>query len=256
MKSSITKYKPESSLTNILPKHSGRNNLGHITVRHRGGRHKRFYRDIDFTRGKTGVAGRVTAIEYDPNRNVDIALVQYEDGERRYILLPVNVGVGDAVTSGVGSEIRAGNSLPLREIPVGTSIHNIELSPGHGGQIVRGAGTMASVLAKEGTMAHVKLPSGEVRTISLSCMATVGQLSGVEWKSISIGKAGRARHMGRRPVVRGTAQNPSSHPHGGGEGRSGEGMHPKTPWGKAARGLKTRNRGKYSNRSILTKRKK
>jgi large subunit ribosomal protein L2 len=252
----ITKNKPERSLVKMLPKNSGRNNSGKVTARHQGGREKRFYRGIDFKRDKSGVLGRVIAFEYDPNRNVEIVLLQYNDGEKRYILRPLELKIGDIVVSGENVEIKVGNSLPLANIPIGVPIHNIELQRGRGGQIVRGAGTSASVLAKESRFVHVKLPSGEIRKIAGVCFATIGQLGNIDWKTKPIGKAGRSRHMGIRPKVRGTAQNPRSHPHGGGEGRSGEGMkQPKTPWGKPARGLRTRKHGKYSDKYILERRK-
>lgn len=246
----------EKSLMGILQKHSGRNNTGRITVRHQGGREKRYFREIDFRRNKPGVPGKVAGLGYDPNRNVSIALIQYNDGDKRYILMPEGLRVGDTVIAGKEAEVSVGNCLPLVNIPIGTPIHNIELHMGRGGQLVRGAGSMAAVLAKEEKFVHVKLPSGEVRRIDERCLATVGQLGNGEKKNEIIGKAGRARHMGHRPSVRGTAMHPGSHPHGGGEGRSGEGMHPKTPWGKPARGLKTRKKKKYSNRNIVKKRSK
>lgn len=240
----------------ILPKKSGRNNTGRVTSRHQGGRQKRYYREIDFKRDKYDVSGRVMSFEYDPNRNVEIALIYYSDGEKRYILRPIGLNLGDSVVSGEKVEVKVGNCLPLSQIPIGTPIHNLELSKGRGAQIVRGAGTMATVLSKEENFAHVKLPSGEVHKIHINCYATVGQISNLDWKNKNFGKAGRLRHMGRRPEVRGTAQNPRSHPHGGGEGRSGEGLkQPKTPWGKPARGLKTRKKNKYSNRYIVQRRK-
>lgn len=243
------------SLISILRKKSGRNNTGKITSRHQGGREKRYYRNIDFQRNKFAVLGTVVSFDYDPNRNVPIALINYRDGDKRYILNPLGLKIGEVIASGDGVEVQIGNSMTLKNVPIGTPIHNIELHPGKGGQIVRSAGSLATVLAKEEGFAHVKLPSGEVRKIKEKCRATIGQVANIEHKSIPIGKAGRARHMGRRPKVRGTAQHPGSHPHGGGEGRSGEGMHPKTPWGKPARGLKTRKRNKYSNSLILQKRK-
>lgn len=245
----------EKTLMKILPKKSGRNNTGKITARHIGGRQKRYYRNIDFKRQKLNVAGKVVSFEYDPNRNVQIALINYSDGDKRYVLAPLGLKVGDKVISGSDVELKLGNCLPVVKIPVGTPIHNIELHEGKGGQLVRGAGSVGSILAKEEKFVHVKLPSGEVRKIANGCLATVGQLANVEWKSIIIGSAGRNRRLGVRPRVRGTAQNPRSHPHGGGEGRSGEGMHPKTPWGKPARGKKTRKRNKYSNKYIIKKRK-
>lgn len=245
------------SLLKVLPKNSGRNNTGHVTVRHQGGRQKRYYREIDFRRNKTGVIGKVLSIDYDPNRNVELALVQYPDGEKRYILRPLGLDIGDTISSGSGVEVKTGNALPMSEIPAGSFINNVELHAGFGGQIIRGAGTVGVLLVKEGGFAHVKMPSSEVRKIDARCFATIGQLANVDFKNRKIGKAGKSRHMGIRPTVRGTAQNPRSHPHGGGEGRSGEGMkQPKTPWGKPARGLKTRKRNKYSNKLILQRRKK
>ncbi|MBI3380024.1 50S ribosomal protein L2 [Candidatus Gottesmanbacteria bacterium] len=251
-----TYFHPEKTLMAILPKNSGRNNIGHVTSRHQGGREKRYYRAIDFKRNKYDIVGRVITFEYDPNRNVDISLIHYADGEKRYILRPVGLNIGDSVSSGENVEVKVGNSLPLSQVPLGTPIHNLELSKGRGAQIVRGAGTMAVVLSKEGKFAQVKLPSGEVRKIDVGCHATIGQISNLDWKNKNLGKAGRSRHMGIRPKVRGTAQNPRSHPHGGGEGRSGEGLkQAKTPWGKPARGLKTRKKNKYSNRYIVQRRK-
>lgn len=252
----ITKVIPEKSLVQILPKNSGRNNTGKVTARHQGGREKRFYREIDFKRDKLNIPGRVVAFEYDPNRNVRIALVSYPDGEKRYVLSPLKLALGGTVIAGENVEVKIGNTLSLKNIPVGTPIHNLELHRGAGGQLVRGAGTMANILAKENGFVHVKLPSGEIRLVHENCFATIGQLADAEVKTQSLAKAGRARHLGMRPKVRGTAQDPRSHPHGGGEGRSGEGMHPKTPWGKPARGLKTRKKGKYSNKLILQRRKK
>ncbi len=249
-------YLLPKSLTSILPKNSGRNNAGKVTARHIGGREKRYYREIDFKRDKFNVVGKVLAFEYDPNRNVDIVLVQYTDGEKRYILRPIGLQIDNSIVSGENVEVQVGNSLPLFKIPIGTPIHNIELHKSNGGQMVRGAGTAAFILAKEDGFMQVKLPSGEVRRIREDCFATVGQLANVERKAQILGKAGRSRHMGIRPKVRGTAQNPRSHPHGGGEGRSGEGLkQAKTPWGKPARGLKTRKKGKYSDKLILQKRK-
>ena len=250
-----TTQHPEKTLMKILPKKSGRNNTGKITARHIGGRQKRYYREIDFKRQKLNVTGKVVSFEYDPNRNVQIALINYSDGDKRYILAPLGLQIGDRVVSGSDVELKPGNCLPVVKIPVGTPIHNIELHEGKGGQLGREAGSVASILAKEEKFVHVKRPSGEVRKIANDCLATIGQLANVEWKSIIIGSAGRNRRLGVRPKVRGTAQNPRSHPHGGGEGRSGEGMHPKTPWGKPARGTKTRKRNKYSNKYIIQKRK-
>jgi large subunit ribosomal protein L2 len=252
----ITKTKPEYSLIKILPKKSGRNATGKITARHIGGREKRYYRVIDFRRDKIGIQGKVLAFEYDPNRNVTIALISYNDGEKRYILAPLGLDINCVIESGKDAPVKPGNCLPISNIPIGTPIHNVEIHKGKGGQIARGAGNMATILAKDAGFAQVKLPSGEIRMIVESCSATIGQLANVEWKDTPIGSAGRARHMGIRPHVRGTAQDPRSHPHGGGEGRSGEGLkQPKTPWGKPARGLKTRKKNKYSNSYILQRRK-
>lgn len=245
----------QKNLKQILKKHSGRDSSGQITVRHQGGRQKRYYRFIDFKRNKKDVKGKVIAFEYDPNRNVDIALIEYKDGEKRYILTPENLKVGDEIVSGGKAEIKLGNALPLRNIPVGIEVHNVELYPDQGGKMIRGAGTAALIVAKEDKYVHLKLPSGEVRKFNSSCYATVGRVGNLGFKDEIIGKAGRKILMGIRPTVRGTAQNPRSHPHGGGEGRSGEGMHPKTPWGKPARGKKTRNRNKWSNKMIIKKRK-
>jgi large subunit ribosomal protein L2 len=243
-------------LKKILSKNSGRNNTGQVTARHKGGREKRYYRVVDFKRDKYSILGRVISFEYDPNRNLPVAKVQYRDGEKRYILRPLDLSIGDTVISQKDAEVKVGNALTLSNIPVGIPIHNIELHKGRGGQIVRSAGTQAFVLAQEEKFTQVKMPSGEVRQIPRDCFATIGQLANVEFKDLFLGKAGRSRHLGIRPKVRGTAQNPRSHPHGGGEGRSGEGMkQPKTPWGKPARGLKTRKKGKYSNQYILQRRK-
>lgn len=238
----------------IKKKHSGRDNTGQVSVRHQGGEHKRYLRMIDFKRNKE-VPGKVIGIEYDPNRTCDIALVQYADGEKRYILSPVGLQVGESVSSGVDAELKAGNVLPMSAIPVGTIIHNIELTPGKGGQMARGAGAGATLTAKEGMFAHVKLPSGEVRKVRAAGKATIGQVGNVEWKNRETGKAGRNRNRGIRPSVRGVAQNPRSHPHGGGEGRSGIGMPgPKTYAGRSAVGRR-RNPNKYSNKYILQRRK-
>jgi large subunit ribosomal protein L2 len=242
-------------LVRILSKKSGRNASGKVTTRHQGSREKRFYREIDWRRDKKNIVGRVTAIEYDPNRTANIALVQYQDGERRYILAPEGLKIGVAIVSGEMAPLTAGNSLPLKTVPVGSLIHNIEIFPGKGAQVVRGAGTAATVQGFEEQFALVKLPSGEIRRFDPEAYATLGQVGNIDWKNINFGKAGRRRHMGIRPTVRGTAQNPSSHPHGGGEGRSGEGMHPKTPWGKSARGTRTRNKFKHSNRLVAQRRK-
>ncbi|HSD98219.1 MAG TPA: 50S ribosomal protein L2 [Patescibacteria group bacterium] len=242
-------------LKNILKKNSGRNSSGKVTVRHQGGRQKRFLRSIDFKREKL-LAAKVVAIEYDPNRTCDIALVQYTDGEKRYILCPEGLKVGDALVAGkAGIEIKVGNAMPLSEIPVGTFIHNVELTPGKGGQLAKSAGAQATLAAKEGNYAHLRMPSGEVRKVPVAGMATIGQVGQIGHKNEVIGKAGRARHMGIRPTVRGVAQNPRSHPHGGGEGRSGIGLkRPKTYAGRAAVG-KTRTPKKYSNKYILQRRK-
>jgi large subunit ribosomal protein L2 len=237
----ITRSEPEKSLLAPLRKKSGRNNQGRITVRHRGGGHKQRYRLIDFKRDKHGIAAKVRSIEYDPNRTARIALVVYADGEKRYILAPVGLKVGDTIMSGPTAEIRVGNALPIYRIPLGTQVHNIELQPGKGGQLVRSAGVSAQLLAKEGTYAQVRMPSGEVRLISQNCLATIGQVGNVDHSNVILGKAGRKRWLGIRPTVRGTAQDPNSHPHGGGEGRSPVVMPgPKTPWGKPALGAKTR----------------
>ena len=250
----ITKTKPEKSLLVPLKKKAGRNNRGKITVRHRGGGAKRRLRIIDFKRDKIGVPGRVAAIEYDPNRSARIALIFYADGDKRYILAPQGLGVGDKVQAGEEAEIRPGNALPLKTLPTGTMIHNIEMRKGKGGQMVRSAGGSAQLMAKEGDYAHIRLPSGEVRLVRSECMATVGQVGNVEHQGINLGKAGRKRWMGWRPTVRGSAMNPSDHPHGGGEGRSPIGMPgPKTPWGKPALGYRTR-RNKSSDRLIIRRR--
>jgi large subunit ribosomal protein L2 len=251
----ITRGKPEKSLVVPLKKRAGRNNRGVITVRHRGGGEKRKLRVIDFKRDKEGIPGRVAAIEYDPNRSARIALIYYADGEKRYILAPLELNVGDTVMSGGKAEIRPGNTLPLRAIPAGTQIHNIELQKGRGGQMVRSAGASAQLMAKEDEYALVRLPSGEIRRVRSECQATIGQIGNVEHQNISLGKAGRKRHMGWRPTVRGSAMSPRDHPHGGGEGRSPVGMPgPKTPWGKPALGYKTRNKKKASNRMIVKRR--
>jgi large subunit ribosomal protein L2 len=249
----ITKTRPEKSLTVRLKKHAGRNNQGRITTRHRGGGAKRAYRIIDFKRNKLGVPAKVAAIEYDPNRSARIALLHYLDGEKRYILAPVGLKVGDRVVSGPDADIKPGNALPLRNIPTGTTIHNVELERGRGGQLVRGAGTGAQLMAKEGNYALLRLPSGEQRYVNILCMATIGQVGNVDHENVRIGKAGRSRHMGRRPTVRGSAMNPVDHPHGGGEGRAPIGGQPKTPWGKPALGHKTR-RNKRTNRFIVRRR--
>ena len=248
----ITKKKPEKSLLEPLKKHAGRNKQGKITVRHRGGGNKAHYRIIDFKRNKLEVPARVAAIEYDPNRSAFIALLFYVDGEKRYILAPEGLKVGDKVVSSESADIKAGNSLPIANIPVGTLIHNIELKPGRGGQLVRSAGNSAQLMAKEGGFALLRLPSGEVRKVPLNGRATIGVVGNHDHENVRIGKAGRVRHMGRRPSVRGVAMNPVDHPHGGGEGKSPVGMPaPVTPWGKPALGMKTRKHKKYSNDMIV-----
>ena len=250
----ITKSAPERALVEPLRQRAGRNEQGKVTVRHRGSGHKRQYRVIDFKRDKDGVPGRVASIEYDPNRSARLALLHYADGEKRYILAPVGLNVGDVVASGPQADIRPGNALPLRAIPVGTTVHNVELMPARGGQMVRAAGSGAQVMAKEGAHAHLRLPSGEVRLVFLDCRATVGQVGNVDHEAIKIGKAGRTRWMGRRPSVRGVAMDPSSHPHGGGEGRSPIGMPgPVSPWGKPTLGYRTR-KAKRSDALIVKRR--
>ncbi|WP_069805721.1 50S ribosomal protein L2 [Thermogemmatispora onikobensis] len=249
----ITKTEPEKSLIKPLKKHAGRNNQGRITTRHRGGGAKRAYRVIDFKRNKLGVPAKVAAIEYDPNRSARIALLHYVDGEKRYIIAPLGLKVGDHVMAGPEADIRPGNALPLKNIPVGTTIHNIELVPGRGGQLVRSAGVGAQLMAKEGEYALIRLPSGELRYVHSRCMATIGQVGNPDHENITIGKAGRSRHLGRRPAVRGAAMNPCDHPHGGGEGRAPRGGQPQTPWGKPALGVKTR-RNKRTDRFIVRRR--
>jgi large subunit ribosomal protein L2 len=252
---SITRTKPEKGLVESLGGSGGRNNKGRITMRRRGGGHKRLYRIIDFRRDKFGIPAKVASIEYDPNRSARIALLYYADGEKRYMLAPVGLAVGDTVVSGPGSDIRVGNALPLKEIPLGTEVHNVELQPGKGGQMARGAGTLVQLVAKEGDYAHLKLPSGEVRLARLVCLATVGQVGNVEHEKITSGKAGRSRWLGKRPKVRGVAMNPIDHPMGGGEGKSSGGRHPCSPWGWPTKGYKTRKR-KTTDRLIIRKRKK
>ena len=251
----ITKKAPEKSLIEPLKKKAGRNAHGRITVRHRGGGAKRFYRIVDFKRNKLGIPAKVNAIEYDPNRSARIALLFYVDGEKRYILAPLGLKVGDMVVSGPDSPIRVGNSLPLRNIPTGTQIHNIELRAGAGGQLVRSAGTSAQLMAKGEDYAQVRMPSGEVRRIHLDCQATLGQVGNVDHENIEIGKAGRSRHMGRRPTVRGSVMNPNDHPHGGGEGKAPIGGQPKTPWGKPAF-RKTRNNKRTDTMTVRKRPKK
>ena len=247
--------KPIKSLTAILKKHSGRDTAGTISVRHQGGRQKRYYRDIDFKRDKKDVIGEVVRIEKDPNRNAFIALIKYPDEELRYIIQPQGLMPGAKVISGENIDANLGNALPLKNVPIGTSIHNIEIAPGKGGQMIRSAGTAAVVIAKEESYVQVKLQSGEVRRFFNDCYATVGQIGNINHKDEIIGSAGRKRLMGIRPTVRGTAQDPRSHPHGGGEGRSGEGMHPKTPWGKPARGKRTRKNHVWTKKFIITRKK-
>ncbi len=247
----ITKSKPEKSLTTSFGKKGGRNNYGRVTMRYKGGGHKRKYRMVDFLREKIGIPGKVTAIEYDPNRSCRIALIQYVDGEKRYILAPDGLKVGEQIMSGPEAEIKSGNALALKDMPLGTTIHNIEIWPGRGGQMVRAAGGAAQLLAKEGDYAHVKLNSGEIRLVRIGCMATIGQVGNTEHEIISIGKAGRKRWMGKRPHVRGVAKNPVDHPMGGGEGKTSGGRHPCTPWGKPTKGYKTRSKTKYSDKYIL-----
>ncbi len=252
----ITQTTPEKSLLRPLKKRAGRNFRGKITVRRRGGGHKRRYRVIDFKRDKFGVPARVASIEYDPNRSARIALLVYADGEKRYVIAPMGLVVDDVISSGPDAEFRVGNAMPIYRIPLGTLIHNIELQPGRGGQLVRSAGTSAQLMAKEGPYAQVRLPSGEVRMINQNCMATIGQVGNVDHGNISLGKAGRKRWQGRRPSVRGSAMDPASHPHGGGEGRAPIGMPgPKTPWGKPTLGYKTR-RSKLSDKYIVRRRAK
>lgn len=252
----ITRKGPEKSLTQPLHRRAGRNHQGRISVRHRGGGHRRRYRLIDFKRDKDGVPGRVASIEYDPNRSARIALIFYADGEKRYIIAPLDLRVGDTIMSGERAEIRPGNALPLRNIPIGTVVHNIELYPGRGGQMVRAAGTSAQLLAKEGDYATLRLPSGEMRYVRQECRATVGQVGNTEHGNIKLGKAGRRRWLGWRPSVRGTAMDPAAHPHGGGEGRSPIGMaSPKTPWGQPTLGKRTR-RNKRTDKYIIRRRSK
>jgi len=247
-----TPYKP---LLDTKRRTNGRNNLGKITVRHRGGGHKRHYRIIDFKRDKFGIPGKVATIEYDPNRSARIALVNYADGEKRYIIAPAGIQVGQEVVSGPESDILTGNALPIKNIPLGTQIHNIELKPGKGAQMARSAGSFAQLVAKEGGMAQLRLPSGEIRQVSVDCMATVGVVGNSEHENVSVGKAGRTRWKGVRPTVRGVVMNPVDHPHGGGEGRTSGGRHPVTPWGKPTRGAKTRN-NKRTDKFIVKRRTK
>ncbi|TDX49285.1 50S ribosomal protein L2 [Orenia marismortui] len=249
----ITTNQPEKSLLKPLKKTGGRNSNGRITVRHRGGGHKRMYRVIDFKRDKDGIPAKVATIEYDPNRSARIALLHYVDGEKRYIIAPRGLQVGDEIISGPEADIKTGNALPLESIPVGTIIHNVELKPGKGAQLVRSAGSEAQLMAKEGKYANIQLPSGEMRLVSIKCRATIGQVGNVEHENITIGKAGRNRWLGRRPSVRGTAMNPHDHPHGGGEGKKAAGRHPVTPWGQPTIGKKTRKK-KASDKMVVRSR--
>lgn len=252
----VTKKTPEKSLLAKKKKNAGRNSYGRITVRHQGGGNRQKYRIIDFKRKKDDMTATVIGIEYDPNRTANIALIQYEDGEKAYILAPIGLKDGDKVVSGVNADIRPGNCMPIENIPVGTMIHNIELNPGQGGKLVRAAGQEAQLMAKEGTYAHVRLPSGEMRLILARCRATIGTIGNADQENIKLGKAGRKRHMGIRPTVRGSVMNPVDHPHGGGEGRAPVGhAGPMTPWGKPALGYKTRKRNKQSNKFIVKRRK-
>ncbi len=251
----ITAAKPEKTLTVSLKKNAGRNAQGKITVRHRGGGARRKYRIIDFKRNKDGIPATVKTIEYDPNRTANIALVCYADGEKRYILAPVGLKVGQVIMNGSSAEIKVGNCLELKDMPVGTQIHNIEMYPGHGGQLVRAAGVSAQLMAKEGKYAIIRMPSGEMRMVPIVCRATIGQVGNTEHNLVNIGKAGRKRHMGIRPTVRGSVMNPNDHPHGGGEGRAPIGRSgPSTPWGKPALGYKTRKKNKQSNKMIIRRR--
>lgn len=250
----ITTAVPEKSLLQPLKKHGGRNNQGHLTTRHQGGGHKQMYRVIDFKRNKDAVPAKVASIEYDPCRTANIALLNYADGEKRYILAPYGVKVGDVLYSGTGSDIKPGNALPLSDIPVGTVVHNVELSPGLGGQLARSAGASIQLMAKEGKYVTLRMPSGEMRMVLSNCRATIGQVGNIDQENINIGKAGRTRWLGIRPANRGVVMNPCDHPHGGGEGRSPVGRNPVTPWGKPALGAKTRNRKKASSRMIVKRR--
>lgn len=248
----VTESKPEKTLTKTLKKHAGRNSRGKITVRHRGGGYRPKYRVIDFKRNKDGIHGKVSSIEYDPNRSSNIALIVYPDGEKRYIIAPKGLTVGKTVVSGPDVDIQVGNALPLENIPLGTIVHNIEMKPGKGAQLVRSAGNGAQLMAKEGNFAQIRLPSGEVRKVRIECRATIGEVGNLDHENIKIGKAGRKRHMGIRPTVRGSVMNPNDHPHGGGEGKAGIGrVGPVTPWGKPALGYKTRKKNKQSNKYIV-----
>lgn len=253
----VTETEPEKSLLQPVKKRGGRNNQGRMTSRHQGGGHKRHYRLIDFKRDKDGIPGRVATIEYDPNRSAHIALIHYKDGEKRYILAPKGLKVGMNVSAGANADIQVGNALPLKDMPIGTTIHNIELKPGHGGQLVRSAGTQAKMVSRDGKYARVQLQSGEVRLILGTCRATIGQVGHIEHELVNVGKAGRSRWHGKRPHVRGSVMNPSDHPHGGGEGRAPVGLDsPVSPWGKPTVGLKTRKRNKQSDKYIVSRRKR
>ena len=254
--SDITKSKPEKSLLMPLKKTGGRNNNGHLTVRHHGGGHKQMYRIIDFKRNKIDMPAAVLAIEYDPNRSSRIALVKYTDGEKRYILCPVGIKVGDSISSGPNAEIKIGNALPLANIPVGTEIHNIELVPGQGGKMSRSAGSVCQIMAKEGDFAAIRMPSGEIRKVSLKCYATVGQMGNLDHANVTLGKAGRSRHLGIRPTVRGTAMNSVDHPHGGGRGKSKGNKDPVSPWNQPTKGYKTRSKKKWTSMYIINRRPK
>ncbi len=251
----ITKTSPEKSLTFSLKKSGGRNNLGRVTARHRGGGHKQLYRIIDFKRDKVGIPAKVFSIEYDPNRTSRIALLHYADGEKRYIIAPDGLKVGDELTSGSGVEIKVGNALPLKEIPLASFVHNVEMKPGKGGQLGRSAGASLQLMAKEGNYAQLKMPSGEVRMIQLDCMATYGSVGNADHENISLGKAGRSRWLGIRPASRGVAKNPVDHPMGGGEGKTSGGGHPVSPWGQKAKGLKTRKKKNPTSKLIVKRRK-
>jgi len=252
--SGLADKEPEKALLQPNPRKAGRNNHGHVTMRRRGGGHKRRYRIVDFRREKDGVPGKVAAIEYDPNRSANIALVVYTDGEKRYIIAPSQLAVGMTINSGPSADYQVGNSLPLKNIPLGTVVHNVELTPGKGGQLARAAGLGCQLLAKEGKFAALRLPSGEMRRVPLDCRATIGQVGNEDHVNISLGKAGRNRWLGKRPKVRGVAMNPVDHPHGGGEGRSSGGRHPSTPWGISTKGHKTRKEKKSSNQYIIRRR--
>lgn len=251
----LTGAEPHKPLLSAKQRTNGRNNLGRVTIRHRGAGHKRHYRIVDFKRDKAGIPAKVATVEYDPNRSARIALINYADGEKRYILAPAGLKVGQTVVSGPEADILTGNALPIKNIPLGTQVHNIELKPGKGGQMARSAGSFAQLVAKEGGVAQLRLPSGEIRLVSVDCMATVGQVGNVEHENVSIGKAGRTRWMGKRPTVRGVAMNPVDHPHGGGEGKTSGGRNPVTPWGKPTRGYKTRN-NKRTDKFIVKRRTK